>query len=92
MAGHGNVSGTFLLHRRRKTENEIDNEIHVTAETIFISKHSYSSAILAKGAINRRYGILDGVSTLCIELHCENCIRVRGSSVPCYAAKQRVYH
>ena len=62
VAGHGNVSSTFLLHRRRKTENEIDNEIHLTAETIFISKHSYGSAILARGAINRRYGILEGVS------------------------------
>ena len=39
MAGHGKVSGTFLFHRRRKTENGIDNEIHVTTETIFISIH-----------------------------------------------------
>ena len=41
MAGHGKVWPTgFLFHRRRrKTTNLIDNEIHVTTETIFISKH-----------------------------------------------------
>ena len=39
VAGQGNVSAKFLFHRRRKTANLNDNEIHVTAETIFISKH-----------------------------------------------------
>ena len=33
-AGHGKVCPGFLFHRRRKTTNLIDNEIHVTAETI----------------------------------------------------------
>ena len=40
VAGYGKLSDTFLFHRRRKTTNLIDNEIHLTAATIFISKHS----------------------------------------------------
>ena len=36
MAGYGKLSATFLFHRRRKTTNLIDNEIHLTAATIFI--------------------------------------------------------
>ena len=37
MVGHAKVCLGFLLHRRC---NLIDNDIHVTAETIFIPKHS----------------------------------------------------
>ena len=45
MAGQGEVCPGLLFHRRRKTTNLIDNEIHLTAQTFFISKHS---AILAR--------------------------------------------
>ena len=45
----------FLFHRRRKTTNLIENEIHVKAETIFISKHS---AILASAVISKYSAIL----------------------------------
>ena len=44
MAGHGKVSARFLFHRRCQMANLIDNEIHVTAETIFISKYSVTLA------------------------------------------------
>ena len=40
VAGHSKICPGFLFHCPRKTANLIDNEIHVTAETIFISKHS----------------------------------------------------
>ena len=46
VVGQGKVCPGFLFHRRCKTTNLIDNEIRLTAETIFISKHS---AILARG-------------------------------------------
>ena len=36
VAGHAKVCLEFLLHRRRKTTNLIDNDIHVTAEAILI--------------------------------------------------------
>ena len=55
VAGHGTVCLGFLFHRRRKTTNLIDNEIHVTAETIFISKHSI---ILARTVIFKHSVIL----------------------------------
>ena len=46
--------------------------------------------ILAMRGIKKKVN-LEGVSTLCIELHWGNCIvRVRGSSVPCYPSSQRV--
>ena len=39
VAGYGKLSTTFHFHRRLKTANLIDNEIHLTAAIIFISKH-----------------------------------------------------
>ena len=36
VADHGKVCPPFFFRRRRETTNLIDNEIHVTAETIFI--------------------------------------------------------
>ena len=36
VVGHGKVSPRFLFLCRRKTTNLIDNEIHVTAETISV--------------------------------------------------------
>ena len=45
VAGQGEVCPGLLFHRRRKTTNLIDNEIHLAAQTFFISKHS---AILAR--------------------------------------------
>ena len=36
MGGHGKVSPGFLFLCRRKTANLIDNEMHVTAETICV--------------------------------------------------------
>ena len=53
MAGHGKVSARFLFHRRRKTANLINNEIHVLAETIFIRQTFYDSAILARTVISK---------------------------------------
>jgi len=36
VAGHGKVCQGFLFHCRRKTTNLIDNEMYITAGTIFI--------------------------------------------------------
>ena len=49
LAGHGKVCPGLLFHPRRKKTDLIDNEIHVTAENIFISKHC---AILARTVIS----------------------------------------
>ena len=49
VAGRGKVCPEFHFHHRRKT-NFIDNEIHMTAVTVFyISKHS---VILARNVIS----------------------------------------
>ena len=59
VAGHGKLRfgrpGFFSIVRRRKTTNLIFNEIHVTTETIFISKHS---AILTRTVISKHSAIL----------------------------------
>ena len=48
----------FLFHRRRKTKNLIDNEIYVTAETLFASFKTFcDSAILARTVISKHFAI-----------------------------------
>ena len=56
MAGHGKVFPGSLFHRQRKTTSLIANEIYVTAESIFISKHS-AILLFWQGAF-RDYAIL----------------------------------
>ena len=93
VAGHAKVCLGFLLRRRRKTTNWIDNGIHVTAEAILVPTNilrfrdsgkdcnfqafcdfgkGYSAILARRGKKNRRKDILEGASTLCIELNCEN--------------------
>ena len=55
VAGQVKVCLGFRFHRRRKMTNLIENEIHVTPETIFIY-----SAILARTEISKHSAILKG--------------------------------
>ena len=62
MASHGKVCPGFLFHRRRKTTNLMDNEIHVTAETFCDSVILARTVISKHSAILARRGYKEGIA------------------------------
>ena len=72
MTGHGKVCPHFPFHRRRKSANLIDKEMHVTAGTIFIAlnldhMHDDTTRVKVNNVICKDSAIL-ARSSLCI--HC----------------------